>query len=107
MRRTWLVPIAVALAACGSPLPESDPEAVGTADAVAAQDGDVAISFVPDVGYEYFEGTTFVVGDEVPVGGSAKAASDIEAGDAIAVWTDVCAESFPVQCVVTAVEVLD
>lgn len=102
----WVATVTM-LAACGSPLPDTDPAAVGRADAVATEGDEVAVEFVPDPGYEYFEGTTFVIDGEVPVGGAVDDATQIESGDRLHVWTDVCAESFPVQCVVTAVEVLD
>lgn len=100
---------ALALAACagGSSAPDRDPEAVGTVEVAEHVDGTSRIAFVPDGGYEYFEGTTFVIDDEVTVGGAATSASAIEAGDRLEVWTGECAESFPVQCAVEHVEVLD
>lgn len=97
--------LALILAGCGSSLPERDPEAVGTADAVATEGDTTSVSFVTAPGYEYFEDTTFVLGPEVAVGGAVDSAADILAGDAISVWTGACAESFPVQCQVEAVEV--
>ncbi|WP_062078199.1 hypothetical protein [Demequina globuliformis] len=102
----WIPALAI-LAACGSPLPQEDPAAVGTADAVVTSGDTVDVAFVPDAGYEYFEGTTFVLGSEIPVGGVVDDAALIASGDRLRVWTDACAESFPVQCIVTAVEVLD
>ncbi|MFV0284866.1 MAG: hypothetical protein ACK5IM_00575, partial [Demequina sp.] len=75
MKRVLAVPavvVAVAaslvLAGCsgGAALPEREPEAVGTADAVVTEGDQTRVSFVPDAGYEYFEGTTFVLTDEIP-----------------------------------------
>lgn len=99
--------MALVLAACGSPVPERDPEAIGTADAVVTEGDVTRVSFVPDPGYEYFEGTTFVLTDEIPVVGAVDVAAAIEEGDVLRVWSSVCAESFPVQCQVDVVEVLD
>ena len=96
---------ALVLAACGAPLPERLPDAVGEAAAVATDGDAVEIAFVPDVGHEYFEGTTFVVDGAVPVAGAVDDAAEISAGDRLAVWVTVCAESFPVQCDVEAVRV--
>ncbi len=116
MKRVRAVPavvVAVAaflvLAGCsdGSTLPEREPEAVGTADAVVTEGDQTRVSFVPDAGYEYFEGTTFVLTDEIPVTGAVEDAADIAEGDSIQVWSEACAESFPVQCQVEGVEVLD
>lgn len=100
---------ALALAACagGSSAPDRDPEAVGTVEVAEHVDGASRVGFVPDDGYEYFEGTTFVIDDAVTVSGAATSASAIEAGDRLEVWTAECAESFPVQCAVEHVEVLD
>ncbi|WP_084129081.1 hypothetical protein [Demequina sp. NBRC 110055] len=97
--------VALVLAGCGSSLPEREPEAVGKADAVVTEGDTTSVSFGTAPGYEYFEGTTFVLGPEVAVGGAVDSAADILAGDAINVWTGACAESFPVQCQVEAVEV--
>ena len=66
----------------------------------------VQVVFEPDVGYEYFEGTTFdipfsavtAVDGELPV-----VLGDLVAGDRLNVWTDTCEESFPVRCDVVAV----
>lgn len=107
MKRLLWLPALALVAGCGSALPEEDPAAVGTADAVVTSGDTVEVAFVPDAGYEYFDGTTFVLGPEVPVGGAVDDAALISSGDRLHVWTNACAESFPVQCIVTAVEVLD
>ncbi|GIG55437.1 hypothetical protein [Demequina activiva] len=100
---------AAALAACGADgsTPEREPEAVGTATAADHGGGATRIAFEPDAGYDYFEGTTFVLDEQVSVGGTVTSASAIESGDRLEVWTGPCAESFPVQCTVEHVEVLD
>ncbi|MDE0573856.1 hypothetical protein ON058_10585 [Demequina sp. B12] len=102
------VALMVALASCaadaGEP-PQETPAAVGTVASVVLGSETVSLKFTPDEGYEYFDGTTFVVDDTVPVTGAVDNAHVISAGDRIEVWTDTCAESFPVQCVVTAIDV--
>ena len=100
---------ATMLASCaaGAAAPEREPEAVGTATATESAGGATHVTFAPDAGYEYFEGTTFVLDGEVTVNGAATDASAIEPGDRLEVWTGACAESFPVQCAVEHVEVLD
>lgn len=97
-----------ALSACGSgtAAPERAADAVGAAASIDSDAGGVRVHFAHDDGYEYFEGTIFVLDDDVTVVGAA-AASDIAAGDRLRVWTTACAESFPVQCEVEAIEVLD
>jgi|SRR5690554_1077671 len=91
--------------AAGFNPPSRAPDALGTAAAIETADGVTSVLFEHDSGYEYFEGTTFVLDDEVDVGGKVTAASAIEVGDRIDVWTNECAESFPVQCQVEAVKV--
>ncbi len=113
MRRSAALVVAVVacggvLSACGSgSTPEREADAVGTAASVGLEESAVRVSFAHDAGYEYFDGTVFVLHDGVTVVGAASAASDITAGDRLRVWTGACAESFPVQCEVEAVEVLD
>jgi hypothetical protein len=83
------------------------PDATGTIDALGDADGLVSIAFVPDAGFEYFEGTTFQVpADAFPHGedGVSLAPDDLSVGDHINVWVGACAESFPVQCEVERVE---
>ncbi len=99
--------VALVVAGCGSTLPEREPEAVGTASAVVTEGDQTRVAFLPDPDYEYFEGTTFVLTEGIPVGGAVEAAADIPEGATIHVWSGPCAESFPVQCQVEAVEVLD
>lgn len=94
------------LAGCGTVLPSRQPDAVGTVGEVGSSQAGTVLSFVPDAGYEYFQGTLFVIDDSVTVVGPEGAAtegSDIPIGARVDVWTDLCAESFPVQCDVVAV----
>lgn len=95
------------LAGCTHPFnpPDRLSDAYGTAAAVETSGGVTEVLFEPDAGDEYFEGTTFVLDDQVRVGGKVSDASAIEVGDRIDVWTNECAESFPVQCQVEAVKV--
>ncbi|MFW2513164.1 hypothetical protein ACNI3K_05250 [Demequina sp. SO4-13] len=108
-RAAGAVACVLVLAACGSGSEPVDREAdaVGTAAAVDAAGEALRVEFEPDPGYEYFEGTEFAIDDEVTVVGDADLEDTLRAGDRLAVWTEVCAESFPVQCKVEAVEVLD
>ncbi|WP_084105740.1 hypothetical protein [Demequina sp. NBRC 110056] len=97
----------VALAGCGAPgLPDRDPEAVGAAAVVMQEDPVTAVVFLPDAGYEYFDQTAFTLDDSTPLEGVADR-RDIAEGDRLEVWTGPCAESFPVQCDVVGVRVLD
>ena len=94
----------LALAGCGEPESGSgsdgEPAAVGAVRSVDLGVDSVAIGFDPDPGFEYFEGTTFNITPETP----GVDAATLEVGDRIEVWTELCAESFPVQCDVTRVE---
>lgn len=97
---------ATLLAGCEAALPSRQPDAVGTVGEVSTSDGVTVLSFVPDAGYEYFLGTLFWVEDSVNVvgpDGDETAASEIPLGARAEVWTEECAESFPVQCDVVAV----
>lgn len=97
----------VLIAGCASGFnpPDRAPDAVGTAAAVESSGGVTQVLFEHDPGYEYFEGTTFVLNDKVDVGGKVTDASAVEVGDRVVAWTGVCAESFPVQCQVDAVKI--
>lgn len=92
---------ASALAACGGPVPDREPDVTG----VAAADGDALVLAEPSD--RYYEGMrlptqgTAVVG---PGGGP----TTLAAGDAVEVWVaGPCAESFPVQCEVGAVRLVE
>jgi len=98
--------LTLTLAGCGSGN-DSDPrdsrqaDAVGTVATVTKDSSVVAVGFTPDQGYEYFEGTTFefaAAGGLEAADGTAMDPNMLAVGDRIEVWTDVCAESFPVQC---------
>ncbi|WP_297084013.1 hypothetical protein [uncultured Demequina sp.] len=96
----------VALTGCSSEsLPDREADAVGTAAEVVTEGEATRVLFEYGDGYEYFEGTTFVIDDDVTVAG-VDDRSGIPAGAALEVWTGPCAESFPVQCEVEAVLVL-
>lgn len=108
MKKTLLSLLACTLlAGCTHPFnpPDRLSDAHGTAAGVETSGGVTEVLFQHDPGFEYFEGTTFVLDDQVRVGGKVTRASDIEAGDRVVVWTNECAESFPVQCQVEAVKV--
>lgn len=110
-KRTPITPAVLAtvvlVAGCASSVdtPERVPDAVGTASSVETVHGVTNVGFAHDEGYEYFEGTVFVLDGEVSVTGAATEASAIVDGDRLEVWADICAESFPVQCQVQAVRV--
>lgn len=96
----------------GDPRDTRDADAVGSVTSAGAGTDSILLGFAPDEGYEYFEGTVFdvPVASEWPMRDADMAVFDVaelEPGDRIAVWTGPCAESFPVQCQVEAVEVLD
>ena len=95
------------LAGCASGFnpPARAPDAVGSVAAVDTSGGVTEVLFEHDSGYEYFEGTTFVLDDQVDVGGKVTDASAVVVGDRVVVWTGACAESFPVQCYVEAFKV--
>lgn len=114
MKSTVAWPLAVVacvagLGGCadGQALPDREADAVGAAQLVERGGDVVSVGFSHDEGYEYYEGTVFVLDDAVTVVGAVDAPSAIREGDRLRVWTGACAESFPVQCEVEAVEVLD
>lgn len=99
----------VVLAGC-KPVGLGDPSAVGVVAAVDVSVDTVGLSFVPDPGYEYFSGTIFFLEPGTDVrdsGWDPLDPTEIAAGATIEVWTAECAESFPVQCTVTNVRVVD
>jgi hypothetical protein len=100
-----------ALASCsGSPaLPDSEPDAKGTLTDIGAVADSGAVTFrlvVDEDEYPYywnaslsFDGDT-VVGDQT---GNTLGLDDLAEGLWVEVWTDVCRESYPVQCDVSEV----
>ncbi|WP_084038240.1 hypothetical protein [Demequina sp. NBRC 110053] len=107
MRLTAFALAALVLAGCGAPgIPDREPDAVGTVAGVLPGDEATGLIFLPDTGYEYFDQTAFTLIDSTPLEG-AETRHDVAEGAHIQVWTDACAESFPVQCDVVAVQVLD
>ncbi|NDO88077.1 hypothetical protein [Cellulosimicrobium composti] len=107
-----LVTALVFLAACspgdGGPAdaqPSAPPARAADVEGTVAGTGDAAR--LVDASDAYYEGMgllsagTVVVGDD----GTALTPGDLTDGDAVEVWTDACAESYPVQCEVVAVRV--
>lgn len=97
--------VAVVATGCAGSVPGRAPDAVGDVVAVDYRESVVEVQFDHDPGYEYFEGTTFMLGEDVTITGAVDHAVQIRPDDRIGVWVDACAESFPVQCTVVAVEV--
>jgi hypothetical protein len=76
---------------------------VGTDDAYPAQPHLVEPSDDYYLGMSLLRGEPFVVDAD----GTVLSASELDDGDEVAVWTgDACAESFPVQCDIVAIEVI-
>lgn len=96
----------VVLAGCGGPETQDprttrEADAVGAVVSIATTGGGLQVTFSPDPGYEYFDGTVFDFeksGDLLTASGEPAGAADLEVGDSIEVWVEACAESFPVQC---------
>lgn len=108
MKKTLISLLACTLlASCTHPFtpPDRLSDAYGTVAGIEASGGVTQVLFQHDPGFEYFEGTTFVLDHQVRIGGKVSDASALEVGDRIDVWTTECGESFPVQCKVEAVVV--
>jgi hypothetical protein len=114
--RTIVVVVAALLgfASCGTGVsfPAAAPDARGTL--APYNDDGPAASYPPGVGvfhltidddrYSYFADAVLSIDDDTVIGnqfGDVLSVTDLSAGDAVDVWTDACAESFPVQCRVT------
>lgn len=118
---------ALALAACAaatpsaseSPLPSGEPtsagkvrapDAEGTIFSASVGDGSVVVVLTADPGYEYYADAVL---DIAPSAGSngedgiTVDPTDLVAGDRIRVWTTICLESYPVQCGVDRVEIIE
>lgn len=84
--------------------PDREPDVTG----VVARAGGASPALA-DASDEYFEGMDLLRGDPVIVDeatGEALTAADLDDGAEVAVWTeDACAESYPVQCQITALQV--
>ena len=105
LRRVAALGIALLLlaAACTAepPIPDREPDVTGVVAGADGPGGPVLAE--PSDGY--FEGMSLLRGNPVVVGsdGAVVPVLTIEDGDAVEVWIDgPCAESFPVQCDVTA-----
>ena len=89
-----------------STLSDSEPTTTGVVSRPEAR-ADPTLAEAAD---PYFEGMGLLGGDPVIIDGSTGdplAASELEDGAEVAVWTEgACAESYPVQCTVVALEVL-
>jgi hypothetical protein len=105
------VAAALALTACtpAVSLPESEPDAVGIAKAVVPT-GEDTVNFIL-AGYadgEYFHEASITVGPETAVADAQGRPIDpmaLMSGTQVSVWVEACAESYPVQCVATAMRV--
>lgn len=86
-------------------VPAREPDVTG----VVARPEPAADPALAEASDPYFEGMGLLRGDPVIVDegtGGVRAASALEDGDAVAVWIEgPCAESYPVQCAVVAIEV--
>ncbi|MCB7136972.1 hypothetical protein [Cellulosimicrobium marinum] len=104
---TLTVLVATGLSACGggdTGVPDREPTVTG----VAESSGEGAVLVEPSD--PYYERMSLDLGDTLLVDrdGAALDPADVVTGDAVEVWVgEVCAESFPVQCDVEAVRVLD
>jgi hypothetical protein len=124
------VAVAVALVGCGGDDPAGSATTAPPASVPASGDGvgqlpdrDADVTGVVGTGDEYmapphllepsdgyYLGMSLLQGDPVVVAadGTVVAASDLQDGDEVAVWTgEACAESFPVQCDIVAIQVTD
>ncbi len=91
----------VTLTACGGPIPGGEPTVVGV-----VADGP-ALAEPSD---EYFEGMSLLTEDTVVVGPDDESLprDALVTGARVEVWTgEACAESYPVQCDVLVVRVLE
>ena len=106
-----LVLAAFVVTACAPSVsfPDRAPDAEGVAKAVVPS-GEDTVGFVL-AGYadgDYFNEAMITVGPETVVGDSEGRPIDpmaLTSGSVVSVWVDVCAESYPVQCVATHVRV--
>lgn len=92
--------------AAGTDVPARDPDVTGVVVTSGRQDG-AALAEASD---RYFEGMSLLRGDPVVVRGSSGERiepTELRPGDEVRVWVaGACAESYPVQCDVEAVQVL-
>lgn len=110
-RRALALLLTLALAAgCGdaaddAAVPDRAPDVTG----VVATPGAAAEPVLVDASDPYYEGMSLLRGDPVVLGAGGDAApADLRAGVPVEVWTaGACAESYPVQCEILAVRVLD
>lgn len=107
LRAAAAIAAVAALAACGGDGDGDDarddraPDATGTVETVEDVAGGVELTFAPDPGGEYYDGARLRLaygGGLQDADGAVIGTGDVAAGDRIAIWTDECAESFPVQC---------
>ncbi len=98
---------ALTLTACGlgSAIPDRDADATGTVASISTAGGVAHFTLTTGEQGDYFWDATITVMAEDLVDSSGKALdpSELKDGDAVSVWTDVCAESYPVQCSAVAV----
>ncbi|MBN2176705.1 MAG: hypothetical protein JW722_03510 [Demequinaceae bacterium] len=126
--RRALAPVAalaaLLLAACGTSasidwsasLPDRDPSAVGTLYSKGPADPTgpgavVLFTLIVNVDeYPYFENARLSFDSRTVIRtatGEVLTLRELASGMRVEVWTDICAESFPIQCFVTDVYVTD
>lgn len=88
-------------------IPDREPDVTGVV-ALASPSGDPVLADPSDA---YFEGMSLLQGDPVIVkgdDGEAVPPTELENGDEVEVWIDgACAESYPVQCGIVALRLLE
>jgi hypothetical protein len=85
---------------------DRDPDVTGVVAMSSEKDGPV----LTQPSDRYFDGMSLLGGDPVILGsgGERIPSSELEQGDRVEVWVgDVCAESYPVQCEIEAVRLLE
>jgi hypothetical protein len=90
--------------ACG--LTDRDPDVTG----VVARPSEKATPVLTQPSDRYFDGMSLLGGDPVILSSSGERvpSSELEQGDRVEVWVgDVCAESYPVQCTIDAVRLVE
>lgn len=111
MASVAVVAAVLASAACAprSNNPGDDPAAEGVvADLNVLIEGAVSFTLTGLDERDYFFDAQITVGSETEVtdpNGALLVPTDISEGDVVEVWTDTCAESYPVQCRATAVRI--
>lgn len=89
----------------GAALPDRAPDVTGTVQVAQGSPEPVLV----DASDAYYEGMGLLRGDPAVVRGGAEVPpAELRDGTLVEVWTgDACAESYPVQCDIEAVRILD